>query len=113
MTEKPSPEKPTEGIAGEVEKSFVHHEKKELWGPLETLKFRFGHMTPTKTAPEPRSRPVQSPLRMRNVLLDVPLIPPWLKIGREGLLDQTRDPFRNFFLRPCRSLHAESRGMHL
>ncbi len=110
---KPSPEKPTVGIAGEVEKSFVHHEQKELWGPLETLKFCFGHMTPTKTAPEPRSRPVQIPFRMHNVLLDVPLIPAWLKIGREGLLDQTRDPFRNFFLRLCRSLHAESRGVHL
>jgi hypothetical protein len=110
MMETLSPEKPKVGIARKVEKWFVHHKKKGLWGPL---KFRFGHMTPTKTAPEPRSRPVQVPLRMRNVLLDVPLIPPWMKIGREGLLDQIRDPFRNFFLRLCQSLHAEFRGMHL
>jgi hypothetical protein len=59
---------------GEVGMSSVRHCKKELWGPLN---FRFSQRLPTEKVLESQhSQNVQVPLRMRNVLLGFPLIPP-------------------------------------
>ena len=107
---EPSPENQKMKIADEVEKRFSHHEQKGLWDPLQNLDFRCDYVTPKKTALGFRSLLAQNPFWVSDACLGVPLLHPWLKMSRLG---PNRDPFRNFFLLPLLSLHAEFRGEHL